>query len=715
MPVTYFDGRKNTPISDLSAWRIPADDAVRIGQGVLTAAVPFLSRGVIMRADALTAIPWSIRNAKDEDVWTSDDAAPPDDLKWLGNLTELLHRIEASLTVTSTAYLFKERNRARLLDLRFLSPDTTAPVWDMAAGLTHFERGVLGRQRFAVDDIVYFWHKGLHETEPRPSPAANAANAAGILYSMDAYTKAYFDRGAVRATLLTYEGAPPPEADRQKLKNWWKRAVGGIKNAFASEVISAAIKPVQIGDGIGDMGNVPLTEEKRQDVGTALGIPLSLLLANAANYATAQADRRNFYEITVIPEADLIARTMNKQLLEKLGLSLVFRPEAMSIFQADEAERAQAFSSYTGGGLKPSVAAQLLGITLPEGIEYADLDPEPQPEPLANAAEPGQAMDEEEETPANDEAKRVELERFHRWSAKRANPDVTKFVSDLLTHEEKLHAIGQCSGDHEEAVKAYPVIDWQGEGVDNYRAMKAMVLQLDPDDDEAEQAIRRSLEKKIEAGLNDGFREMIEEVLPDGYIYWKDPSAAADLIRGSWKLNERMEAELRKALYESVSLGVEVSLDMMDQVGMSFDYTMVMDEALEWAKNYSYELIGDLNTSGREIVSRAIARHIEGGKPMGALVDDLMKLYGEQRARMIASTETTRAFFQGQVTSLRATGVVETMEWRTSRDHLVCPICGPMNHKRAPLGKMFENNRQPPAHPRCRCWIAPVIDRSKLQ
>jgi len=242
-----------------------------------------------------------------------------------------------------------------------------------------------------------------------------------------------------------------------------------------------------------------------------------------------------------------------------------------------------------------------------------------------------------------------------------------------------------------------------------------MVLQLDPDDDEAEQAIRRSLEKKIEEGLNDGFREMIEEVLPDGYIYWKDPSAAADLIRGSWKLNERMEAELRKALYESVSLGVEVSLDMMDQVGMSFDYTMVMDEALEWAKNYSYELIGDLNTSGREIVSRAIARHIEGGKPMGALVDDLMKLYGEQRARMIASTETTRAFFQGQVTSLRATGVVETMEWRTSRDHLVCPICGPMHHKRAPLGKMFENNRQPPAHPRCRCWIAPVIDRSKLQ
>jgi hypothetical protein len=61
---------------------------------------------------------------------------------------------------------------------------------------------------------------------------------------MDAYTKAYFDRGAIRATLLTYDGPPPSEADRAKLKGWWQKAVGGIRNAFAAEVVNAAIKPV---------------------------------------------------------------------------------------------------------------------------------------------------------------------------------------------------------------------------------------------------------------------------------------------------------------------------------------------------------------------------------------------------------------------------------------------------------------------------------------
>ncbi len=712
MTVTYFDGMKNAPISDLSAWRLPEGESARVGLSTLSGVVPFLSRGVAMRADALVAIPWSIRNANDDDVWTSDDAVPPDDLKWLGNLTELLHRVEASLTVTSTAFLLKERNRARILDLRYLSPDTMAPVWDTVNGLAHFERNVLGHQKFPVDDIVYFWHKGLHETEPRPSPAQNAANAAGILYSMDAYTKAYFDRGAVRATLLTYEGQPPTQADREKLKNWWKRAVSGIKNAFAAEVISASIKPVTIGDGVGDMGNVPLTEEKRQDVGTALGIPLSLLLANAANYATAQADRRNFYEITVIPEADLVARTINKQLLEKQGLSLVFRPEAMGIFQEDESNRASAFAAYTGGGLKPSIAAQLLGITLPEGTEYADLDPEPTP---AAIAPPVPAADlpatTEQDTEDNTEAKRLELERLRRWAAKRASPDVAKFVSDLLTHDEKLHAIGQCDHDHEEpAVKAYPAIDWAGPGIDDYRAMKAMVLQLDPGDDEAERIIREALEKRSAMALREGFNDMIETLFPRGYNEWRDPAIVADYVHQQWRMGPVLEEKLRQALYESVSLGVNVSLDMMDAIGLSFDYTMVLDEALEWARTYSYELIKGISETGVDIVSRAVSRMIESGKPLESLVEELMTIYGEPRARMIAATETTRAFYEGQVASFRATGVVKKQEWRTARDERVCPICGPLHGKRTELGGQWSGTGMP-AHVNCRCWVAPVIER----
>jgi len=492
--------------------------------------------------------------------------------------------------------------------------------------------------------------------------------------------------------------------------------VGGIRNAFAAEVVNAAIKPVVIGDGVGDLGNVPLTEEKRQDVGTALGIPLSLLLANAANYATAQADRRNFYELTIIPEADLVARTINEQLLTPLGLSLVFRPEAMTIFQEDESARAQAFASYTGGGLKPSIAAQLLGITLPEGIEYDDLDPEPVAPVIEQPGTdtptlPATVTPEEDDGAEDDaDAKRAEVDRLKRWAAKRANPDVAKFVSDLLSHEEKLHAIGQCSHGHDEAIKAYQVIEWLGEGADNYRAMKAMVLQLDPDDDEAERAIRDALERRTERNLREGFNEMIETLFPQGYGEWRDPAIAADWINKQWRMTDAMEKKLKAALYDSVSLGVNVSLDLLEQVGISFDYTMVLDEALEWARNYSYELITGIEATGRDVVARAVARFIEAGKPLEELAGELASIYSGPRAAMIASTETTRAFYEGQVASFRGSGVIKKMEWRTARDERVCPTCGPLHGKRTAMGGTFDGIT-PPAHPRCRCWIAPVVER----
>ena len=171
-----------------------------------------------------------------------------------------------------------------------------------------------------------------------------------------------------------------------------------------------------------------------------------------------------------------------------------------------------------------------------------------------------------------------------------------------------------------------------------------------------------------------------------------------------------MEARLREALYKSVSLGVDASLDMLGNVGVSFDYTMVLDEALDWARTYSYELVNGITDTGREVVRRAVVRNIEQGKHLDSLVRELMQVYGKPRAHTIASTEITRAFFEGQKASFKATGVIKTMEWRTCRDELVCPICRPRHKTRTSVDGKF-SNLTPPGHPRCRCWVAPVVER----
>ena len=89
--------------------------------------------------------------------------------------------------------------------------------------------------------------------------------------------------------------------------------------------------------------------------------------------------------------------------------------------------------------------------------------------------------------------------------------------------------------------------------------------------------------------------------------------------------------------------------------------------------------------------------------------------FGEQRAQMIAVTETTRAFAEGE----RQAGlelkekypdvpVVKT--WMTNEDERVCPICGGLDGQEVAIDEAFEfegvEYPEPPAHPNCRCWMS---------
>jgi len=76
--------------------------------------------------------------------------------------------------------------------------------------------------------------------------------------------------------------------------------------------------------------------------------------------------------------------------------------------QEEERQRAGAYRAYVASGMKPSIAAQVVGIDLPADIEYADLDdvfvpPVPQP---VNESE---IQIEKEEEPEIEEPKSVTL------------------------------------------------------------------------------------------------------------------------------------------------------------------------------------------------------------------------------------------------------------------------------------------------------------------
>jgi len=451
MPKRYLvDGAKSIPLDVLETGLFP--EFLRGAGGkdttpaTLYQGVAYLYRCVDVRANALSAVPWALYKG-DTEVVTNDADVWPQELSWCANLEDLIWQTEAALCLTASAYWHKLRNvRRGAVGLQWFDPTITRPVWG-PQGITSFERTLIdGRKdKLPVDDVVYLRLLGASETEPRPAPAAAAWAAAGVLYNTDEFVAAYFKRGAIKATILTVDGNPLP-AERERLKSWWQRFISGIDRAFTAEVVSAQVSPIIVGEGLSELTNVDLTTSRREDIATAFGVPHSVVMSNAANFATASADRLNFYDMTILPECNLISRQANAQLFAPLGYRLEFRPEQLPIYQADENERATAFAAYVNAGLKLSIVAQMLGLSLPEGITPEDLDPEPQPVQLVQAA-PDAAQGEQrppaQDAPDANDARAQETRKFLRWAKGKRQPDPAQFSSAILSDADKRALLGE--------------------------------------------------------------------------------------------------------------------------------------------------------------------------------------------------------------------------------------------------------------------------------
>lgn len=454
-----IDGTKSISLDQLpeSAWTVTSGDGKDSDdERSLYAVVAYLYNCVEKRANAIAGLPWYIMRNKSE-LWSYNNDTVPAELAYLAHLPELLWQSEAALSLGSEAFWHKERNRVRVTGIRWQAPWTIEPQWDESAGLTSYKR-TLGMRTitYAPEEVVYLHLPGQHETKPRTSPAHAAMAAAGVIHGKDVFAKTFFDRGAIKATLLQVTGNPLPE-ERKRLKNWWRRAFESVGNAFSTEVISAdAVTPVVVGEGLDALNANGLAMEMREDISTALGVPHSMVVSNASNFATAKMDRFNFYDLTIVPESQIIARQLNNQLFGPLGLRFEFRPQEMDLYQEDENERADALVKYVNAGIPLNIAIQMLGLELPEGVTPESLLP---PEPVIEVMPVEQPKQTQPQaTDPIPPEKAVEIQVFRRWLSNRRHPDPSAFNSDLLTHDEKIAIMEDATGNDAPflAWSAYP-------------------------------------------------------------------------------------------------------------------------------------------------------------------------------------------------------------------------------------------------------------------
>lgn len=328
--------------------------------------VPWLFRGVDIRANAVSTMPFSIYKG-DTEIDNSENYE--NKVGFLPSPGALFGLIEAALVIWNYAYAFKARNAFLTKSVRYILPTTVKHKINADTGEITFTRKVNNEDKpFTTDDIVYFWKYDpfVESGPPNSSPARAAAHAAGVLLNVDVFAEAFFKSGAVKTTLLTTSNIQP--AERERLKTWWKRVLG-LDKAWQTEIVNAeTVKPVVIGEGLESLQNNDLTHSKREDIAAGLGIPYSILWSGNASGmgggGVAAQDDLHLYNKTIIPECKFIQSVLNDQLFVPAGYKITFTPENLDLFQEDENARAASLTQLITALESPAeflIAREILG------------------------------------------------------------------------------------------------------------------------------------------------------------------------------------------------------------------------------------------------------------------------------------------------------------------------------------------------------------------
>jgi HK97 family phage portal protein len=372
------NGTKAIPISQFpaEAWTSVLGGASRNDDRYkLYQQVPWLYRAVMLICEAVVGLP---RNQEELDAMGLR-------VRW----ANFLNSIVGDYLFNAVMYCVIEQNSLGTnKEMRRFHPKSITPKFADDVGLVGFERKLNKGQpiQYTRDELGYSWIPSRSdELSIGDAPIVSALAAAGLLQSIDGYGIKYFKSGAVNPTLVEIEDFETmPKAEQERTRNIFKRMLGtGLSKAYEVFPIGSNTKVHTIGSPMKDLAVPELTNSKREDIANALGIPMSKLFSNAANYATAHEDNRTFYTETVLPIARRIEDMLNPYFaMNKIPGELKFLEQQMDVFQTDEADRSSSLASLVVSGIPLVTAMEILGYDLTDeqwGVVRLSL-PSPEPE-----------------------------------------------------------------------------------------------------------------------------------------------------------------------------------------------------------------------------------------------------------------------------------------------------------------------------------------------
>ena len=182
-----------------------------------------------------------------------------------------------------------------------------------------------------------------------------------------------------------------------------------------------------------------------------------------------------------------------------------------------------------------------------------------------------------------------------------------------------------------------------------------------------------------------------------------------------------LRAKLEKALVgHAVTAYISGSAQMVE-----FGRTLTTDRpiyfegppvqaAIKYAQRRAAKLVTAMDDETKQRLARIIADGIENKRGVPGLARDIRTQFDDMsryRSKLIARTETADSLSQGAVDRMESMGVTGK-SWVTFHP---CPICEENEAAGViPMDSEFPSGHmRPPAHPACRCALAPAMLREK--
>ena len=134
------------------------------------------------------------------------------------------------------------------------------------------------------------------------------------------------------------------------------------------------------------------------------------------------------------------------------------------------------------------------------------------------------------------------------------------------------------------------------------------------------------------------------------------------------------------------------------------------EESVRWAETRVGNLVTGVSETTQHAINQLVADAIRDGETNEELARTLSDVFqfSDDRALLIARTETAKAETMGALIGYRASGVVEQKEWLASPD--ACDDCAELDGQIVAVDDVFSNGEDgPPDHPNCVCVLLPVV------